>query len=386
MLNVDLKNFFPTINFGRVRGLFMAKPFCAPANVSTMLAQICCHNGALPQGAPTSPVVSNLICYRMDGQLLQLARRHGCFYTRYADDLTFSRRKGAFPPEIGGEDEQGDSVAGAELRELIRDNGFQIHPDKVHLFRNTRRQIVTGLTVNRRVNVSRKFIRQIRAVICDWRRNGLVAAEQRHHSEYYQRPNRLTGKPPLKRIIEGKLNFLRMIRGIDDEVRRNLQRQLVAVWGEYESVMEKENRELNMRDFFISHATEDKEEFVRPFVRALIREGVSVWYDEHELTIGSDLFAEINKGLAHSRYGIAVLSPNFFKLKKTWPDREIGALTAQEDAEGRKKIMPLWHKIEQKEVAAANPILARLIAWETSSYTLEELARKFRDELAKRRE
>ncbi len=66
VLNVDILDYFPSINFGRVRGLFMARPYSLPANVSTVLAQICCFNNQLPQGAPTSPIVSNMICARLD--------------------------------------------------------------------------------------------------------------------------------------------------------------------------------------------------------------------------------------------------------------------------------------------------------------------------------
>lgn len=384
VFNVDLQDFFPTVNFGRVWKLFMSPPFSAPEATATILAQICCHEGVLPQGAPTSPVVSNMICHRMDGQLLRLAKEHGCVYTRYADDLTFSKRQGSFPPEIAAQNEGLDVTPGKELRDIIKSNGFHIHPDKVQFFRNTDRQTVTGLTVNQKVNVSRIYIRQIRAMICDWRKNGQQAAEERHHANFYRRPDRLAGNPPIELIIEGKLNFLKMIRGTDDEVRRNLQRQFVAVWPEYESVIENENRKLLMRDLFISHASEDKDGFVRQFVQALIKEGVSVWYDEYELKIGSDLAEEIDKGLAHSRFGIVVLSPNFFKLKKTWPKREIGALTAQEDAEGRKKILPLWHEIDHAAVTKVSPTLGRLIAWKTKDFSPEELAKKMRDELKTR--
>lgn len=384
VFNVDLQDFFPTVNFGRVWKLFMSPPFSAPEATATILAQICCHEGVLPQGAPTSPVVSNMICHRMDGQLLRLAKEHGCVYTRYADDLTFSKRRGTFPPEIAAQNGGLDVTPGKELRDIIKSNGFHIHPDKVQFFRNTDRQTVTGLTVNQKVNVSRIYIRQIRAMICDWRKNGQQAAEERHHANFYRRPDRLAGNPPIELIIEGKLNFLKMIRGTDDEVRRNLQRQFVAVWPDYESVLENENRKLLMRDLFISHASEDKDGFVRQFVQALIKEGVSVWYDEYELKIGSDLAEEIDKGLAHSRFGIAVLSPSFFKLKKTWPKREIGALTAQEDAEGRKKILPIWHEIDHAAVTKVSPILGRLIAWKTKDFSPEELAKKVRDELKTR--
>lgn len=385
VLNVDLRDFFPTVNFGRVRGLFLARPFSAPGDVATLLAQICIRDNFLPQGAPTSPVVSNLICSRLDRQLLGLAKEHRCTYSRYADDLTFSLRRGAFPPELARFDDSGNTVLGKPLRELVEGNGFQIHPDKVHLFRSFDRQIVTGLTVNEKPNVSRRFVREIRAMIADWRVNGMAVAEARHHSMHYRHPDRQGGMPAISRIVEGKINFLKMIRGADDGVRRNLQRQLVDVWPEYIETMEKENRELKMRDLFISHASEDKKDFVRPLVKALIKEGVSVWYDEHELTIGSDLAAEITKGLVHSRYGVVVMSPNFFKLKKTWPDREVGALTAQEDAGGGSRILPIWHDVDHAYVASKNPILARLLAWKSPDETPEALAVKLRDFLKTRR-
>lgn len=176
-----------------------------------------------------------------------------------------------------------------------------------------------------------------------------------------------------------------MVRGPEDQVRRNLQRQLVANWPEYQAVMEKENSVLNMRDLFISHASEDKADFVRPLVQALIREGVSVWYDEFELTIGDDLLVKINDGLAKSRYGLVVLSPDFFNVKKTWPDREVGAMFALEDADKRPRILPIWHNVEQPAVAAKNPILAGRVAWKTSDFTPAQLAVKFRDLMKTRR-
>jgi retron-type reverse transcriptase len=385
VFNLDLKDFFPTINFGRVRGLFMADPFKASPAVATILAQICCHEGSLPQGAPTSPVISNMICSRLDAQLQRLAKNLGCVYTRYADDLTFSKRKGAFPKELAIEDVFDEIAVGKKLRAIIEQNGFQIHPDKVHLYRNTHRQTVTGLTVNSRVNVPRKYIREIRAIICDWRKRGRQLAEETHHKHFYRRPSKLGGRPPLHRILEGKLNFIKMVRGVDDGVRRNLQRQFVNVWPEYQTIMEKENNELNMRDLFISHASEDKKDFVRPLVEALIREGVSVWYDEYEIMIGDTLVSKINDGLVKSRYGVVVLSPNFFNVKKTWPNHEVGALFAQEDADNRPRVLPIWHDVDQKAVAAKNPILAGKAAWLSRNFTPAELAIKFRDFMKSRR-
>lgn len=376
MLNVDLQDFFPTINFGRVRGLFMAKPFGATPRVATILAQICCHDNSLPQGAPTSPVISNLICFRMDAQLLRLAAEHRCVYTRYADDMTFSKRKGEFPPELAHEDEDGRIVVSRRLLAIINDNGFNVHPTKVHLYHNTARQTVTGLTVNRRPNVHREFVRQIRAIIHDWKTRDLEQAEKRHHEDFYRYPNR-NPKPPLKRIIEGKLNFLKMVRGAQDPVRKGLQIQLAGVWSDYKKVLYKENAEATtMRDFFISHASEDKDEIVRPLVDALILLGATVWYDEYLLKIGDRISYKINQGLRTSRFGVVVFSPSFFGPDKTWPGMEVGAMLAKEDSAYRSRILPIWHRVSKQDVNESFPLLADTFARNTADFTPQRIAQE----------
>ena len=100
VLNIDLKDFFPSIHFGRVRGLFMAQPYGVGAPASRFLAQLCCSQGKLPQGAPTSPIVSNMICSKLDGDLQKLAKKYRCTYTRYADDITFSTTAKEFPEDL----------------------------------------------------------------------------------------------------------------------------------------------------------------------------------------------------------------------------------------------------------------------------------------------
>src|SRR5207302_1692057 len=90
ILNIDLEDFFPTIHFGRVKGVLKAPPYSLPNEVAQTLGNICCYKRALPQGAPTSPVVSNMVCVSLDSGLRHLAEEHACTYTRYADDITFS--------------------------------------------------------------------------------------------------------------------------------------------------------------------------------------------------------------------------------------------------------------------------------------------------------
>lgn len=128
VLNVDIYEFFPSINFGRVRGMFMANPYKCNPQVATILAKICCVNNQLPQGAPTSPIVSNMICARLDAHMNRLAASAKCKYTRYADDLTLSTFQNRFPnaiAEVKIVDGQTKCVAGPRLLRAIRRNGFK---------------------------------------------------------------------------------------------------------------------------------------------------------------------------------------------------------------------------------------------------------------------
>ena len=179
VLNVDLKDFFPTINYGRVRGLFLRSPFNLNEDVANLLAKICCWENRLPIGAPTSPVVSNMICLRMDRELQALAGRRACWYTRYADDLTFSTNRSAFSPRIavlaGPADEQA-VVLGEELVGILSTNGFEPNLEKTRLRTSHQRQSVTGLVVNELINVDRRDIRRIRAMLHAWSKFGLANA------------------------------------------------------------------------------------------------------------------------------------------------------------------------------------------------------------------
>ena len=112
-------------------------------------------------------------------------------------------------------------------------------------------------------------------------------------------------------------------------------------------------------DVFISHASEDKESFVRPLARALTDSGLVVWYDEWSLTVGDRLRQKIDEGLAASRYGIVVLSGNFFS--KRWPQDELEGLFSREIA-GVKVILPVWHNIDVEGVRQYSPMLAGRVA------------------------
>lgn len=116
-------------------------------------------------------------------------------------------------------------------------------------------------------------------------------------------------------------------------------------------------------DFFICHAGEDKNDIARPLAKALSAQGFRVWYDDFSLTLGDSLRRSIDYGLAHSKYGIVVLSPNFFA--KEWPQRELDGLAALEIRSG-KKILPIWHNVSYEDVAHFSPLLADKLAISTS--------------------
>lgn len=167
VFNLDLSDFFGTINFGRVRGFFMKDTnFALDKKVATILAQIACFESKLPQGSPCSPVISNLIGHVLDIHLVRLAAKTGCSYTRYADDLTFSTNQPVFPIDIAKT--TGDRhtwVPGDKLKWLIKKNGFEINPKKTRMQYYDSRQEVTGLVVNRKLNVRSEYRHKVRAMV-----------------------------------------------------------------------------------------------------------------------------------------------------------------------------------------------------------------------------
>ncbi len=222
VLNVDLKDFFPSINFGRVRGLFMGKPYALPDAVATILAQICCHDNYLPQGAPTSPIVSNMICGKLDSDLQKLANRYNCLYSRYADDLTFSTRVVRFPKSLARQEslETGISVTlGGELEGAIEANGFRVNPVKTRLHSRNRRQEVTGLTINKFPNTQRRFNNRIRAMLHAWETYGFENAQNQFLAVHYRKyRNPKLPDPSFARVLKGRIDFLGMVRGKDDSL------------------------------------------------------------------------------------------------------------------------------------------------------------------------
>ncbi len=161
----------------------MSYPFNFNDKVSTILAQICSYDGCLPQGAPSSLVLSNYICHRLDNQLLKLSRKCRIAYTRYADDITFSTNLKVLPSEIGIIKDN-TLLLSSKLVNIIEDNGFTVNKEKIRFALKNNRQKVTSLIVNERINLNRKYIRHVRAMIHAWEKFGLEQAAIEHFEKY----------------------------------------------------------------------------------------------------------------------------------------------------------------------------------------------------------
>jgi len=169
VFNTDLEDFFPSISFGRVRAFFIAdKNFRLTPPVATMVAQLVCYQNKLPQGAPTSPIISNYIAHILDIALNKMARAGNCSYSRYADDLTFSTNEAIFPSAIarliGGTTDRW--VAGDGLLSRVCASGFRVNHDKTRMQLPKSRQEATGLTVNQSLNVAVAYYKLARSM-CD---------------------------------------------------------------------------------------------------------------------------------------------------------------------------------------------------------------------------
>jgi RNA-directed DNA polymerase len=205
VMNIDLQDFFPSITAKRVKELFQGSIFQFSEEISNILALLCTYQKSLPTGSPASPVISNFICLEMDGELIAFCKEKNITYSRYADDLTFSSDN-YFTKEYV-----------SEIKTIIQKHNFTINPKKFRIQSSFRQQTVTGLLVNRRVNVDRKYIRNLRAVLHHWHFKGLDEAIAKHHN-WFKDQICDDDRHKFIRMIHGKINFVRMVRGKGDPI------------------------------------------------------------------------------------------------------------------------------------------------------------------------
>lgn len=225
VLNFDLANFFPTITKKRIVGLLVSNRYGLDLKVANFIAHLVTYNGTLPQGAPTSPIISNMMCSRMDSKLRKLAATSFSTYTRYADDITFSTTLKTLSPNLGFTDDDHFEISG-DIQLIIKEEGFEINPTKTRLQGSLVKQKVTGIKVNKILNVDRQVIREMRHLLQVWRTKGEGVA----NTQYLNYHKVFKGSDSsMRNYVIGKIAFISMVRtrtNLDDVIVTNLKIQL----------------------------------------------------------------------------------------------------------------------------------------------------------------
>ena len=198
LLNMDLADFFPNISTKQIKACLCDSPVGMPENLATLIALLCTYEKKLPIGAPTSPVLANMQCYQMDLALMAFCESKNIRYSRYADDLSFSANK-LF-----------DKVSIQELQQLIQSFGFNINHKKTRQQYHTSKQVVTGLVVNEKVNVDRRYRKRLRAVLYSCKTQGPFIALAKHKKHLNGKS--MDEKQFMSHLI-GQVNFVRGVRG-----------------------------------------------------------------------------------------------------------------------------------------------------------------------------
>lgn len=224
VFNTDLKDFFPSITKSRVWATLKHPPFNFNDTIADAIAGLCCTemeaNGekswVLPQGSPCSPILTNIVCNTLDHKLHKLAKKFNLRYSRYADDITFSGNRNVF---------QKDGKFIKEFNQIITKQHFSVNEKKTRVQNKNQRQEVTGLVVSDRVNVTREYVRSLDNLLYIWERYGEADAYTKFIVHYIPKQNLYKRRPNMRCVIQGKLQYLKMVKGSDNEVWRRLQRR-----------------------------------------------------------------------------------------------------------------------------------------------------------------
>lgn len=224
--NIDLKDFFPSIDKSRVWKRLTLPPMNLSSDLAHLVAGLCTmrlEEGenvryVLPQGAPTSPVITNMICDSLDRQLAKLAKRFGLRYSRYADDITFSSMHYVYS-------ENGAFVQA--LNKIIEKQHFTINPRKTRLQQPNQRREVTGLVVSDKVNVTRQYTRELKTILHIWEKYGYMAARESYRRARIKSMTFFDKKDgfDLAPVVLGKLLYMKMVKGENDSVYKRLMGQ-----------------------------------------------------------------------------------------------------------------------------------------------------------------
>ena len=260
--NIDLKDFFPSIEAGRIWNRLQHPPFSLSEKtgrkeLANTITWLCCHEmeverldenkqwqkvigNVLPQGAPTSPTLTNIICQQLDYYFLAVAKSFGLRYSRYADDITFSSMHNVYQYDSVVKNKKGQTFL-AELQRIVAEQKFHIKDSKTRLQKEGHTQMVTGLVVNEKANVPKRYIKQLRVWLYYWEKYGYERASSYFLPEYLDDKGHVKkGKPDMANVIAGKLEYLKMVKGLECEMYLKLR-------GRFDYLVEKSSSTFNRK-------------------------------------------------------------------------------------------------------------------------------------------
>ena len=203
VLNIDIENFFPSIEFRRIKTVLELDPFNLIGDrekIGFIVSNICCLNGHLPQGSPASPILSNIVTQRLDRKLASYALSKKIKYSRYADDLSFSCNQNLFKKKLI-----------SEINSIIQNENFKVNKEKTRIKSNREHQEITGIVVNEKLNVRRNYLKSIRTMLNNWDKGGIHFAEKR----FLETEGHLINKD-FTNVLGGRIGYIGMVRGNED--------------------------------------------------------------------------------------------------------------------------------------------------------------------------
>lgn len=344
VLNIDIEDFFPSINFRRIKVVLELAPFNLfgeREKIAFLIANLGTYKNYLPQGSPMSPLLSNIVTQKLDRKVSKFCLVNRIKYSRYADDLSFSTNKNIL-----------DENFIKSIKNIIENENFRINEEKTRLRTSRESQEVTGLIVNEKVNIKREYLQKVRAMLNNWEKGGLKFAEEVFKK--HQPLSKLNYN--FRSVLLGHLSFLKLIKGDDDQIVKRLRLKFLFLdnlidynFVDHESVknrLEKDNLVME-RIFFDEIDSDDK--FIR-FCTSVFHQIENLmnyyfWkkfpnYDDllNELLINNDKFKKRHKDLETARSNcksirnidinvlVYLYEKEFFFDKKKYYDKHITML------------------------------------------------------------
>jgi len=339
--NIDLKDFFSSIDQARIWGRLQYPPFnlneaTNRLQLANIIASLLCNEmevtrpnennewalikkNVLPQGAPTSPTISNIICQQLDYYLSAVAKKFGLRYTRYADDITFSSMHNVF---------QKDSKFLIELHRIISQQNFYVNESKTRLQKQGYKQEVTGLIVNERPNVKKNYIKKLRMWLYLWEAYGYDKANVFFQGSYSVDKGNLKGnKANFVNVLSGKLDYLKMVKGSDSDVYKKLKQRFLKLTKSIEKATTLKKAEASKITSKFQRINHNPKKLVY-LLKRFSENGNALKFSTHRWENG--IYESLSDFLKKLEIEWEKISPEIYEIKKTLSAKIYAFLNSEE--------------------------------------------------------